>query len=181
MLIIHIKSTEDTNDFSGVYDGLKATILINPKSSECKRAIINEKERIVFIGHGTEYGLLNQRLDGYIVDSKMVQFLRGKDIIGIWCNASNFADRYELTGFFTSMFISNYNELVNCGFQLFENCEIEIERQNKIFASRINKLLKANTPSREWAKILYDSLKNEKRFVYYNYEAMYSTDDTRTI
>lgn len=181
MLIIHIKSTEDTNDFSGVYDGLKATILINPKSSECKRAIINEKERIVFIGHGTEYGLLNQRLDGYIVDSKMVQFLRGKDIIGIWCNASNFADRYELTGFFTSMFISNYNELVNCGFQLFENCEIEIERQNKIFASRINKLLKANTPSREWAKILYDSLENEKRFVYYNYEAMYSTDDTRTI
>jgi hypothetical protein len=76
------------------------------------------------------------------------------------------------------MFISNYNELVNCGFQLFEKCDIEIERQNKIFASRINKLLSENIPSKEWAKILYDSLENEKRFVYYNYEAMYSTDDS---
>lgn len=177
MLVIHIISTNDTNDFSGIYDGLKATILINPTKSECKRAIINEKERIVFIGHGTEWGLLNQRLDGFIISSDMVQFLRGKDIIGIWCNASGFADRYDLTGFFTSMFISNTNELVDCGFQTFDNCDEEIERQNKLFASRINQLLMTNTPSREWAKILFNSLDNEKRFVYYNYEAMYSTED----
>ena len=176
MLIIHIISTEDTNDFAGIYDGLDATILINPNKSECKRAIINETERIVFIGHGTELGLLNQRLDGYIVDSRMVEFLRGKDIIGIWCNASNFADRYDLTGFFTSMFISNSNELVDCGFELFNNCDEEIERQNKIFSSRINKFLISNTPSKEWAINLYNSLCNEDRFVYYNYEAMYSTD-----
>ena len=177
MLVIHIISTDDTNDFSGIYDGLQATILINPTKSECKRAMINEKERIIFIGHGTEYGLLNQRLDGFIVSSDMVQFLRGKDIIGIWCNASGFADRYDLTGFFTSMFISNTNELVDCGFYMFDNCDEEIERQNKLFASRINQLLMTNTPSKEWAKILFNSLDNEKRFVYYNYEAMYSTED----
>lgn len=112
MLVIHIISTEDTNDFSGIYDGLDATILINPTTSECRRAIINETEKIVLIGHGTECGLLNQRIDGYIIDSRMVQFLRGKDVICIWCNASNFADRYDLTGFFTSMFISNTRELI---------------------------------------------------------------------
>ena len=177
MLVIHIISTDDTNDFSGIYDGIDATILINPTKSECKRAIINETERIVFIGHGTDWGLLNQRLDGFIVGSDMVQFLRGKDIIGIWCNASGFADRYDLTGFFTSMFISNTNELVDCGFQTFDNCDEEIGRQNKLFSTRINQLLKANTPSSEWAKILFDSLENEQRFVYYNYEAMYSTEN----
>lgn len=178
MLVIHIISTEDTNDFAGIYEGLNATILINPTSSECKRAIINEQDRIVLIGHGTEYGLLNQRLDGYIIDSKMIQFIRGKNIIGIWCNASNFADRYDLTGFFTSMFISNTNELMECGFQAFENCEEEIRRQNLIFAERINELLTANTPSGDWATILYNSLTNsDERFVYYNYEAMYSTDN----
>jgi hypothetical protein len=178
MLVIHIISKEDTNDFSGIYEGLKnATVLINPKKSDCKRAIINEKERIVFIGHGTEWGLLNQRLDGFMVDSRMVQFLRGKDIIGIWCNASNFADRYDLTGFFTSMFISNSEELVDCGFQTFDGCDEEIKRQNKIFASRINQFLTANTPSKEWAMKLYNSLENEEKFVYYNYEAMYSTED----
>lgn len=178
MLVIHIISKEDTNDFSGIYEGLKnATVLINPKKSDCKRAIINEKERIVFIGHGTEWGLLNQRLDGFMVDSRMVQFLRGKDIIGIWCNASNFADRYDLTGFFTSMFISNSEELVDCGFQTFDGCDEEIKRQNKLFASRINQFLTANTPSKEWAMKLYNSLENEEKFVYYNYEAMYSTED----
>lgn len=179
MLVIHIVSKEDTNDFSGIYEGLKnATILINPKKSECKRAIINEKERIVLIGHGTEWGLLNQRLDGFIIDSGMVQFLRCKDIIGIWCNASNFADRYNLTGFFTSMFISNSEELVDCGFQAFNGCDEEIKRQNKIFASRINQFLTANTPSKEWAIKLCNSLENEEKFVYYNYEAMYSTEDS---
>ena len=178
MLVIHIISTEDTNDFSGIYDGLDATILINPTASECRRAIFDETERIVLIGHGTECGLLNQRLDGYIIDSRMVQFLRGKDVIGIWCNASNFADRYDLTGFFTSMFISNTNELMECGFQAFENCEEEIRRQNLIFAERIYELLAANTPSGNWATILYDSLTDsDERFVYYNYEAMYSTDN----
>lgn len=164
--------------FSGIYDGLKnVTILINPKKSECKKAIINEKERIVFIGHGTEWGLLNKRLDGFIIDSNSVQFLRGKDIIGIWCDASNFAFRYDLTGFFTSMFISNYHELVECGFDTFDGCESEIKRQNEIFASRINQLLSANTPSREWAGILFDSLDHEKGFVNYNYKALYSTEE----
>lgn len=178
MLVIHIISTEDTNDFSGIYAGLDATILINPTASECRRAIINEREQIVLIGHGTECGLLNQRLDGYIINSRMVQFLRGKDVIGIWCNASNFADRYDLTGFFTSMFISNTSELIECGFQTFDNCDDEIRRQNQIFASRINQLLSTNTPSRDWATILFDSLDNEERFVYYNYEAMYSTEES---
>jgi hypothetical protein len=107
----------------------------------------------------------------------MVQFLRGKDIIGIWCNASDFGDRYDLTGFFTSMFISNVDELVSCGFQIFEDCDKEIKKQNKIFASRINQFLTANTPSKEWAMKLYNSLENEEKFVYYNYEAMYSTDE----
>ena len=178
MLVIHIISKEDTNDFSGIYEGLEnTTVLINPKKSECRKAIIDEKERIVFIGHGTAWGLLNQKLDGYIVDSGMVQFLRGKDIIGIWCNASDFGDRYDLTGFFTSMFISNTDELVTCGFQMFDGCDEEIERQNKIFASRINQLLTANTPSKEWAMKLYNSLENEEKFVYYNYEAMYSSEN----
>lgn len=178
MLVIHIISTEDTNDFSGIYDGLDATILINPTTSECRRAIINETEQIVLIGHGTEYGLLNQRLDGYIIDPRMVQFLRGKDVIGIWCNASNFADRYELTGFFTSMFISNNRELIECGFQTFDNCDEEIRRQNQIFASRINQLLSTNTASRDWQTILFESLNNEEEFVYYNYEAMWSTEES---
>ena len=75
------------------------------------------------------------------------------------------------------MFISNTDELVNCGFQTFDNCDEEIKRQNKIFASRINQFLTANIPSKEWAVKLYNSLDNEEKFVYYNYEAMYSSEN----
>ena len=176
MLVIHIISTEDTNDFSGIYAGLDATILINPSTRIAREAIVDERDTIVLIGHGTEYGLLNQRLNGYFIDSSWVNLLRNKTIIGIWCNASNFADRYNLTGFFTSMFISNTSELIDCGFQTFDNCDAEIRRQNQIFSSRINQLLSINTPSKDWSTILSDSLGDEERFVYYNYEAMYSTE-----
>ena len=76
------------------------------------------------------------------------------------------------------MFISNSHELIECGFQTFDNCEEEIRRQNLIFAERINQLLTANTPSVDWATILFNILTDsEERFVYYNYEAMYSTDN----
>jgi hypothetical protein len=177
MLVIHIISKDDTKDFSAIYDNLDATILINPSTRIAREAIVDEQDTIVLIGHGTDYGLLNKNLNGYFIDSGWVNLLRNKTIIGIWCNASNFADRYDLTGFFTSMFISNAQELIDCGFQTFDNCDEVIRIQNQIFASRINQLLSANTPSKDWATILFDSLDNEERFVYYNYEAMYSTEE----
>ena len=52
----------------------------------------------------------NEKLNSYLIDSEMVHLLRDKEIIGIWCNASNFAYKYDLKGFFTSMFISNEKE-----------------------------------------------------------------------
>lgn len=175
MLVIHTISTADTEDFLEIYQSLNATVLVNPSKSECKQAIMNEANKIILIGHGTENGLLNERLDGYLIDSKMVHLLRDKEIIGIWCNASNFADRYDLKGFFTSMFISNKKELVECGFQLFENCDTELVKQNHIFATRINNLLLSGTSISEWPALLFNSLSNEEeKFVYYNYEAMCS-------
>ena len=177
MLVIHIISKDDTKDFSAIYDNLDATILINPSTRIAREAIVDEQDTIVLIGHGTDHGLLNKNLNGYFIDSRWVNLLRNKTIIGIWCNASNFADRYDITGFFTSMFISNAQELIDCGFQTFDNCDEVIRIQNQIFASRINQLLSTNTLSKDWATILFDSLDNEERFVYYNYEAMYSTEE----
>lgn len=176
MLVIHVVSSQDTKDFSDIYDGLNAIVLVNPSKSECKQAITNEPGKIILIGHGTEYGLLNERLNGYLIDSKMVHLLRDKEIIGIWCNASNFAIKYDLKGFFTSMFISNERELIECGFQTFEDCEKEIEKQNRRFSSRVNILLLLDKPVSEWSEYLTNSLDNDERdFVYYNYEAFYAT------
>lgn len=182
MLVVHIISKEDTKEFSTIYRGLEydkeTTILINPSKGLLKFALNKEKKRILIIGHGTESGLLNRTLDGLLIDSSMVQFLRGKEIIGIWCFASNFASKYDLNGFFTSMFISNCEELIGCGFNLFENCDTIISKENQLFSSRLNSLIISKTPISEWA----DSLRKEAfnttthQFVKYNYEGIYSSE-----
>ena len=55
MLVIHIISTEDTNDFSGIYTGLDATILINPSTRIAREAIVDEQNTIVLIGQFMGY------------------------------------------------------------------------------------------------------------------------------
>ena len=84
MLVIHIISKEDTKDFSGIYNDLDATVLINPSTSIARKAIVDERDIVVLIGHGTEHGLLNKNLNGYFIDSSWVQILRNKTVIGIW-------------------------------------------------------------------------------------------------
>ena len=180
MLIVHIVSTQDTKDFEKIYDGLefdhRTSILINPSKLLLAQAIIEQKNIIVFIGHGTEYGLLDRSLDEYIIDSKMVQHLIGKKIVGIWCNASTFASKYDLEGFFTSMFISNSEELLDCGYCLFEGCDTEITKENKLFSTRLNELLKGNIDIKQWADILREASADSRHsFVHYNYEALYSS------
>ena len=172
MLVVHIKSTDDTEDFEKIYSDLNATILINPSKSVLKRAIIEETNTIIFIGHGTEDGLLNQRLDGYIIDSSMVQFLRNKTIIGIWCYAGNFADKYNLKGFFTSNFISNINEFFDYNFNHFAYCEEVIQKENILFSERINSLIKSQTPLSEWVDYMQTHC-SDYDFVKYNHEALY--------
>ena len=150
MLVIHIISKDDTKDFSGIYNDLGATVLINPSTSIARKAIVDERDIVVLIGHGTEYGLFNKNLNGYFIDSSWVQILRNKTVIGIWCYAGNFADRYGLKGFFTSNFISNVDELLECGFNNFENSDITIEYENIWFSNRLNYYLRSNVPIQDW-------------------------------
>lgn len=174
MLVVHIISTEDTKDFSSLYSGLDAKVLINPTKKVLKRALNEEMECIMFIGHGTEYGLLNERLDGYSVDCKMVDLLRNKTIIGIWCYAGNFAQKYDLKGFFTSNFISNVDELVECGFEKFDNAEKVISFENDFFSSLINGFLKMKLPLWEWVESCQNHIiQDSQPFIKYNYEALY--------
>lgn len=50
MLVIHIISTEDTTQFSNIYQNLDARVLINPSSSEARHVIIEELDTIILIG-----------------------------------------------------------------------------------------------------------------------------------
>jgi hypothetical protein len=68
-------------------------------------------DRIVFLGHGTELGLLDMRYDWrYLVTSRDLQFFRDKECICFWCNANIFAEKYDLNAFATGMFVSELSE-----------------------------------------------------------------------
>lgn len=174
MLVIHIISRDDTRDFDVLYRHLDVRVMINPSRGEARRAIMDESDTVMLIGHGTEHGLLNDRLNGYIIDSSMVQLLRERTVIGIWCYAGNFADRYGLRGFFTSNFISNVDELLDCGFEMFDDADDVIRSENVRFAENVNVMLRDRTPLSEWVDLLRGSIENnDRQFVLYNYEALY--------
>ena len=73
-------------------------------------AIAQETEMLVMCGHGTPEGLINPNFtdyDRYLVDSRNKNLIKAKSIVGIWCHARDFAERYGVRGFWSSMFISN--------------------------------------------------------------------------
>lgn len=177
--IIVVDSQPDCADFRGIYDGLDGDILVNPSAGKVRTMLRSHPERpLIITGHGTERGLLNKDWNGFAVDSRMVDMLRKRScIIGVWCYAGNFADKYGLHGFFTSMFISTVSEALECGFP--EANQEDITRENILFSKRLNKLLKENLYMLDGKPLIHDwpwliSRKADisKRFVRYNYEAM---------
>ena len=176
--VIHIVSKPDCDDFRGIYEGLDGDILINPSKGQVKSIIRTYSDRpLILIGHGTEDGLLNKDWNGYVVDSNIVDMLRKVPcIIGVWCYAGNFADRYDLHGFFTSMFISTEEEAACHGF--LKATPEDIQQENILFSKRLNKLLKVlcfvdgKPLLGDWMRVLGSKADISKGFVRFNYEAM---------
>lgn len=73
---------------------------------------------LMFLGHGSEEGLYAptgskdkwQQFGRDIINPGHVQFLRDKLCFAIWCNANIFAAKYDLTGIFSGMVISEIAE-----------------------------------------------------------------------
>ena len=174
MVVVHMDTMFDTVQLSRVYEGLDCTVFHTPSRYERKailRAIRDDDGPIILLGHGTPRGLLDTTFYDYIIGSCDVDILRQKTIIGIWCYASEFADRYGLHGFFTSMFISNKEEAVEHGQDRLAT-EENIAEQMEIFCRTINCFIRAGIPMDEWVEDLQGMCNRELDFVRYNYEAL---------
>lgn len=170
MIIVYVNSKEDTSTFSPLYENIEgSTLLYNPTKEEVVK-ILSERpnESLLCFGHGTESGLLSEDWSETIIDSSMVDLLRDRDIIGIWCYASEFARRHNLRGFFTYMFVSNLQECVFCRLGYYDE-EIIFE-QNEKFARRINELINNGTPLADWVELLNEGRDQGYAFVDFNYE-----------
>ena len=150
-LVIH-PDDRSTDFLKPIYQNIPTIkVLTGGVSKKEVETLINEHDRIIMLGHGTPNGLLNinkfSATNGmYIIDKTMVEILRGKELISIWCYAYSFIKEQKLNGFCTDMFISE--ELEALSFLPKEQTEKTIEESNYYFSNMVgngfkeNKLLK---------------------------------------
>ena len=172
MIVIHVDSMEDTARLKKAYEGLKnVTLLYNPTKEEVIEELqLNDDPLVMCLGHGTTSGLFGTSWLGFVVDRSMADLLKSRKMIGIWCFASSFAERYGLHGYFTSMFISNINEAEGFGFA--DNTNEDILNEINLFCGKINTYLKEDTPMDQWVTDLQATCHKEKDFVRFNYDGM---------
>ena len=142
MIIVH--PNDKTTDFLKIlYEGSK----LDETSSNSKiEEELKKAKEIMLLGHGTEYGLLapqgKEQFGRLIINSRHVQFLRNKIIIGLWCNANIFAMKYNLTGLFSGMVISEVGEALD--WLNFIPSQEDIEESRNRWVTNLNKIIKEN-------------------------------------
>ena len=172
MIVIYVETMEDTSRLKKIYEGLEnVTLLYNPSKEEVIETLLRDDDPLVMcLGHGTTSGLFGTSWMNYVVDRSMVNLLKNRQMIGIWCFASSFAERYGLQGYFTSMFISNWDEARSLGFP--DNTNEDILNEVDLFCEKINAFLKEGVPMEQWVDLLQAGCHKEKDFVRFNYEGM---------
>lgn len=175
-LVIHPKDSS-TEFLCPIYEGRGWTVIRDSLTSKSSmRGLINSHDRVVMLGHGTEKGLGRivteygiETFGGFIIDSSFVDLLREKQGVYIWCNADKFVSKYELTGFYTGMIISDEDEAEM--FLLHPFIKENITSSNSLFTESIKQSIDKDKMLEEAEKI-YDSEDNP--VIGFNKEKMYS-------
>lgn len=193
MIIVHINYTADADTLTHCYKGYFSQevidkckpnnrgsfiergnlLLLNPEMRSVRNALkAYPGEAVMCLGHGTPHGLFGYDCE-YIIGDWCADLLKGREIIGIWCNADKFAIRHRLTGFFTSMFISNPNE---ASLYHFEADEETTQRKNIEFGDIINSLIEENVSMDKWCAEIRKRDKDILDFTDYNYKGLLFAD-----
>ena len=136
-------------------------------------AIAQETEMLVMCGHGTPEGLINPNFtdfDRYLVDRHNKNLIKAKSIVGIWCHAKDFAERYGVRGFWSSMFISNlmeahYNHIYNTD-------SGTITHDETMFCLFTNYLIRNNVPQENWIDVLCKCVDFNDPVIRFNYSGL---------
>lgn len=78
--------------------------------------LINENDRIIMMGHGLKFGLINPNhafkklAYGLVIDDGFAKLLKTKDTVSIWCWSDQYFRKHNIKGFHTGMIISEVHE-----------------------------------------------------------------------
>lgn len=168
MIAVFVNTTADTATFAPLFKDIEGISLYNPTREELERVLTeNPTETLMCLGHGSPMGLFSANTNGFLLDRENVHLLVEREMIGIWCYASDFARIHNLRGFFTYMFVSNAQECSIYGCGEYDN-EVVYE-QNRFFAERVRELIKEKIPMEEWVDFLYENRDYNLEFVNFNY------------
>ncbi len=154
-LIIHPEDNS-TEFLTEIYFNLQDKTVIQGGISKSEvNGLIESHERIIMLGHGAPFGLMNpKRFPGagfFIIDDLTVSSLKNKSsCVYIWCHADQFVIRNGLFGLCSGMFISEMGEAELYGFQDIE--QKMIDQSNQVFSSILSRHIS------EPLNVLYKSL-----------------------
>lgn len=141
-LVVH-PYDESTLELEKVYAGHSVDVLHREDLSrkDVEAALFTgHYDRIILLGHGTEYGLYNMKTEKYVFDLgtfKNNVLPRKIEVIGIWCHANIFfidADNLDRV-FYTGMFVSEMREAEQYGLKATEK---EVTAQFRKFSKILN-------------------------------------------
>ena len=175
----------DTYLLRGIWEGLEAKVIeislddsgsfnnsrfsFESKQEEITRAIEREEDTLIVCGHGTEDGCLSPHFD-YTLSSSNKDKIKAKRFIGIWCNASTFAKKNNVPGFFSSMFISNTDE---AGYMGIDNEDEErIKKSERKFVNTLNSLLRNNIPMGKWKEAFISIIDTTNEVEVFNFSSL---------
>ena len=140
-LIVHCQDSS-TDFLKPIYAGIKhKTVLTKNVSHDKLLSAIRSHDTIIMLGHGSSSGLFNVSGIGkgvMVIGESMVEELRDKQLIAIWCNADKFIERHNLPALYSGMFISEVSEARYCNVQ---GDQVMVDESNSTFAALLGRML----------------------------------------
>ena len=140
-LVIH-PDDRSTDFLKPIYAGIKRkTVIVKDTSRDVLLALIRSHDTIIMLGHGSSSGLFNVSGIGkgvMAIGESLVEELRDKQLIAIWCNCDKFIERHGLSALYSGMFISEVSEARYCGVQ---GDQAMVDESNSTFAVLLGNML----------------------------------------
>ncbi len=176
-LVIHPKDNT-TLMLQMLYEGSELQLITAPLSRrQMRRCIRNTgaQERIFLLGHGSAAGLLYRSAEeeaafsGLIISHAHAFPLRrhGANLVGIWCNAVDFARKESLHGLFSGMIISELEEAREYGVYTTQE---ELNCENVNLAKNLRFLLDAQVPLCDIPARLQELDESDSELTRFNYK-----------
>lgn len=118
--VIHCED-RTTEMLKQIYEGKNWDVLRDGNIDKDElQSLIESHDKIICLGHGTSFGLINRQGGGYTVGPTEAKYLKNKKLFIIWCNASDYAKTHGLHGFITGNMPSDKWEARAVGYDVEE-------------------------------------------------------------